>query len=266
MTITAACVDVTGSSRAMDVAYIEDKTVRLARLSNVESLYVWLTENEPQVLAIDAPSATNKNCIASNPGAYGIPKGKYENFRVCEAQLRLKGIGLYNTPRSDPPTWIERGWEIYKKVESQGYRLYREPGVVSFEPNEKYVFEVHPHASFVVGLGWIPQTKSSLAGQVERIAYLRKQAELFSLDMSETALSRELLSEFQSAFANWDKILTDGLDFPEISHDELDSIVGLFTAQSVLSKDAFATGIADDGVIVTPSSLAETTYCTKSRS
>jgi hypothetical protein len=70
MSITAACVDVTGSSRAMDVAFIEDKKVRLARLNNVESLYVWLTEYEPQLLAIDAPSETNKNCVASNPGAY----------------------------------------------------------------------------------------------------------------------------------------------------------------------------------------------------
>jgi len=250
----------------MDVAYIEDNTVRLARLNNVQSLYIWIAENEPQVLAIDAPSATNKNCIALNPGANGIPKGKYENFRVCEAKLRIKGIGLYNTPRSEPPTWIERGWEIYEKVQSQGYKLYRDPGVVKFDSSEKYVFEVHPHASFVVGLGWIPQTKSSLAGQVERIAYLRKQSELFGFDMTETALSRELLSEFQSAFANWDKILTDGLDFPEISHDELDSIAGLFTAQNAISKEAYATGIADDGVIVTPTKLADITYCTKSRS
>jgi len=265
MIVSAACVDVTGSSRALDVAYVSEDKVLLQPLANVDQLFDWIKVHEPKVLAIDAPCKTNQNCVVTDPARHGIETGKYENFRVCEALLRMNGIGLYNTPREKPPEWIKTGWKIFDSIKGLGYSLWETPGKVSLKPGTKYVLEVHPHACFVVGLGWIPQTKSSLAGQFERIAYLKHEAQLLDLDMNATPIDRKVLDELNAALSDWDKIRSEGLDFPEISHDELDSIAGLFTAINAIRGEAFATGYEVDGVIVTPSELADSTYCTKHR-
>lgn len=265
MNVTAACVDVTGSTRALDVAYVSENKVLLQPLANVDQLFDWVNQHQPKVLAIDAPCKMNQNCVVADPAIHGIEAGKYENFRVCEALLRMKGIGLYNTAREKAPEWIQTGWKIFDRIKGLGYKLWENPGTVSLKPETKYVLEVHPHACFVVGLGWIPQTKSSLAGQIERIAYLKHESRLLGLDMNATSIDRKVLDELNTALSDWDRIRSNGLDFPEISHDELDSIAGLFTAINAIRGEAFATGYEVDGVIVTPSKLADSTYCTKHR-
>jgi hypothetical protein len=59
MSISAACIDITGSSRAMDVAYLEDDALHLRTESNLKSFLDWVTEQKPNIVAVDAPSKEN---------------------------------------------------------------------------------------------------------------------------------------------------------------------------------------------------------------
>ena len=258
MDVTAACIDVTGSSRAMDVAYLEKNAIRLHTESNLNRFFDWVRERQPQIIAIDAPSKENAGLVPALHEQYSIPKGDYENFRIAEAVLRIKGIGLYNTPRTDPPSWMKRGWDLYSLLRSAEYSVLDDPGKV--EPIKRFVIEVHPHASFVVGLGWIPQSKQTLAGQLERSAYLRKECSDLGLSFDGTLLSIDQLQLLQGLTATWDSIVTEGICLPLLSHDQLDAIVGLTTAIRALRGEAVAVGHQSDGVIVLPKSLDEAPY------
>tara|TARA_R110000868_G_scaffold164672_1_gene397430 strand:+ start:11272 stop:12063 length:792 start_codon:yes stop_codon:yes gene_type:complete len=258
MSITAACIDITGSSRAMDVAYLEGDSLYLRTESNLKSFLDWVTDQSPDLIAVDAPSKENIGLVPQLREEYGIPEDRYENFRVAEVLLKLKGIGLYNTPQEKPPEWMKRGWDLYTLLQDKQYRLLDTPGKVA--PAKQLTFEVHPHASFVVGLGWIPQSKQTLAGLLERAAYLRKECSQLGITTTGTLLEFDQLNELKSVTATWDSIVNDGIALPSLSHDQLDAIAGLITAVYVKRGEAHAIGHQDDGVIVIPKPLADTPY------
>lgn len=145
----------------MDVAYLEDDTLHLRTESNLKDFLHWVREEQPGIVAVDAPSKTNVGLVLTHRELYSIPEDRYENFRIAEVLLKQKGIGLYNTPQENPPEWMKRGWDLYSLLQDVGYGLLDTPGTI--QPVSKMMFEVHPHASFVVGLGWIPQNKQTLA-------------------------------------------------------------------------------------------------------
>jgi len=258
MGITAACIDITGSSRAMDVAYLEDDALHLHTASNLKKCLDWIGERQPDVIAIDAPSKENVGLVPKGRDEFGIPDGSYENFRIAEALLKLKGIGLYNTPQTNPPEWMKRGWDLYSLLTGKGYFLLDTPG--SVKSTGKVVLEVHPHASFVVGLGWIPQNKQTFAGQLERLAYLRRECRDLGISIDKTMLAEDQLGQLKNTSATWETIFEDGVTLPEISHDQLDAIAGLTTAIRAKRGDAVAIGHQGDGVIVVPRKLSETPY------
>jgi predicted nuclease with RNAse H fold len=259
MSVTAACIDVTGG-RAMDIAYVCDQRLRFATVTSVPSFRKWVSEQKATIIAVDAPSKRNTGQVALSRSQHGIRDGKYGNFRVAEAILRQRGIGLYNTPQDKPPEWMERGWEVYEMLTALGYNLLDEPGRTSVIEGANTVVEVHPHASFVVGLGWIPQTKQNLAGQFERLAYLRNECAELQIDCCETFMGTDLLQSLHELDVTWDQILLHGIRLPEISHDRLDAVVGLTTAIRAIRGEAFAVGQTSDGVIVVPRELSPTSY------
>lgn len=258
MNVQAACIDITGSNRAMDVAYLEGQVLRLRTDADLASFLNWVSDKQPDFIAVDAPSKANIGLVERNRDEYGIPNGRYQNFRIAEAVLKLKGIGLYNTPKRKPPEWMKRGWDLYSLLQARSYRLLDAPG--SAQPPPKLVFEVHPHASFVVGLGWIPQKKQSLAGQLERAAYLRRECSQLGITVDETPLAIDQLKQLQKTAATWDTVREDGISLPSISHDQLDAIAGLTTALRASKGHAVAVGHQDDGVIVLPQELADSAY------
>jgi len=44
-----------------------------------------------------------------------------------------------------------------------------------------------------VGLGWIPQNKQTLAGQLERLAYLRRECRDLGISIDKTMLAEDQL-------------------------------------------------------------------------
>jgi hypothetical protein len=122
------------------------------------------------------------------------------------------------------------------------------------------IIEVHPHASFVVGLGWIPQIKKTLAGQLERAAYLRKECRALGITTEGTILEIDQLQQLLSTTATWDTIVSNGIVLPSLSHDQLDATVGLTTVVRAMCGDAVAVGHQEDGVIVVPKPLSDSPY------
>lgn len=262
MGIKAACIDITGSSRSMDIAFVENNVLKLTVVSCREAFFDWVEKFRPECVAIDAPSKRNTGQVNKNREQFSIPKGKYENFRVAEVLLKMKGVGLYNTPKNDAKEWMKRGWEIYDKLRGKGFKLVDEPGKIQTK-DEPAILEVHPHACFVVGLGWIPQTKSGLAGQLERLAYLRQECLARKLDLSETFLDEDQLKELTSLEVTWESLVTDGIQLPVVSHDQLDATVGLLTALRATEGTAFGVGVNEDGIIVVPDKLSDVPYTWK---
>lgn len=258
MGVQAVCIDITGSRRAMDFAYLENDRLDCRTAPNLTNFLDWVGEQMPDVIAVDAPSKRNVGLIRKHRDEFGIPGDSYENFRIAEALLRLKGIGLYNTPQTDPDKWIERGWELYSSLNDKGYILLDTSGPVKL--TGKVVLEVHPHASFVVGLGWIPHSKQTLAGQLERLAYLRWECRDLGISTDKTMLVEDQLGQLKSTSTTWETIILDGVTLPEVPHDQLDAIAGLTTAIRALRGDAVAIGHQGDGVIVIPRTLSKTPY------
>lgn len=262
MGIEAACIDVTGSSRSMDIAYVENNVLKLTIVSGRDAFFDWVEQYRPQCLAIDAPSKHNTGQVENYRKRFSIPDGKYGNFRVAEVLLKMKGVGLYNTPMEDADDWMVRGWEIYDKLRGKGFKLVDQPGTIQAE-DEPTMLEVHPHACFVVGLGWIPQTKSGLAGQIERVAYLRQECLTHGLDVSETFLAEDQLEPLKSADVTWESIVNNGIRLPVVSHDQLDATAGLLTAIRAKEGKAFGVGVNEDGIIVVPNELSDVPYIWK---
>lgn len=82
MGLTAACIDITGSSRAIDVAYLEGDTLHLRTESNLKNFLDWIGEREPDIVVVDAPSKENLGLVPQYREQYGIPDDVYENFRI----------------------------------------------------------------------------------------------------------------------------------------------------------------------------------------
>ncbi len=258
MPATAACIDITGSDRAMDVAYLKDKQVHLRTEANLTGFLEWVASEQPQMVAVDAPSKENIGLVPDNRKIYDIPANKYENFRIAEALLKTRRIGLYNTPREKPPEWMKRGWDLYSLLKDKGYSLLDVPGTVV--NCDRITFEVHPHASFVVGLGWIPQQKDTLAGLLERAAFLRRECRELSVSVVGTLLDDDQLQRLKNIDTTWEEIADEGIALPSLSHDQLDALAGLATAIRVQRGEAEAVGHQGDGVIVVPRPLSKTPY------
>jgi len=186
----------------------------------------------------------------------------YGNMRFCEALLIARGVLAYSTPPDETAAdeWIQRGWRLYARLQSElGYALWKKPGVVSVSDRPTLI-EVFPHACFVAGLGWIPQNKNLLGGQLERVAYLLEAAKRDGRSMNGTCLpATTMIEQFGGLLAgvNWDSIRISGIRLPKVRHDVLDAIAGLVTAIKAIEGAAFAVGDEEEGVIVLPKAPIE---------
>lgn len=265
MDFIAASLDITGSRRNWDLVVIHKGGNVSARSFPKANAIDLIKEYQPAVLAIDAPSKMNTGVtrlpdVRTKYGwgdrAPGNGNPEFWDMRLCEAELTSRRIHLYYTSKENrPASWVENGWNLYHRLQNElGYALWDQPGPVKIE-NQKTMFEVHPHACFVVGLGWIPAKKATFSGQLERAAYLQKALPAESADVCGECLpSGNLLQEFaqQLKQASWQAIRDYGLSLPSLSPDLLDALGGLVTALRTRTGAAFAVGDPSEGVIVLP--------------
>lgn len=253
-----ACLDVAGS-RNLDAVWVSDgdRVVQHGLLPTPKAVLEWVEKNLPDVVAIDAPSKRNlgRTQDVSVRQTHKLQGDTYRNCRVCEALLKQRGIGLYYTTQENPAKWIEVGWEIYDGLVAMGYRLWDTPGAVTLPQGWRTVLEIHPHACFVVGLGWIPQDKKNLAGQLERTAYLREAAALRGQPLvGDPIPANDVLTRIGNKLlaSSWQAIRAQGISLPPLPHDRLDALGGLVTVIAAVEGRAFAVGETEEGVIVVP--------------
>ncbi|MFA9270512.1 MAG: DUF429 domain-containing protein, partial [Baekduiaceae bacterium] len=188
------------------------------------------------VVAIDAPSGHRLDLLA--PGqplreTLGLPEGRFERHRVCDALLFRRRLPLYPVPSaaqalSTWEAWIGVGFELFGALDSLG--VYRPPAegrvqapVGSGALAHGRLCETYPDAVFCSLLGHRPRPKRTPWGLQERIAALRL---------------RGIVDEDGGL---WHRTL-----------DELDACAAAFAAYALASGEGSWVGDPEEGVIVLP--------------
>jgi predicted nuclease with RNAse H fold len=138
------------------------------------------------VVAIDAPSGRRLDLLAEGEPAravLGLPDGRYERMRICDALLFRRGLPLYPVPaEGQPPTawerWIEVGFEQFQAL--AWLELFRPPQNGAYQGDvgagalgHGRLCETYPDAIFCALLGHRPSPKRTPWGLQQRIAALK---------------------------------------------------------------------------------------------
>lgn len=239
-------IDPTAGARPMDVAVLNvDLRPSLAKGALGDVLAAAAGAGRPgAVVAVDAPQSLNAGLMARADYRAALTPppapGRWKNYKVCEYQLKRRGIGLYNTPL-DPaqaPAWMVTGFELYAALREAGFTPYV-PG--SDAPRQ--VLEVHPHACFTVMLGRLPLPKLTLEGRMQRQLILYRAG-------VEVKHPMDTLEELTDGH-----LLRGRVDLPGLlDHDALDALAAAYTAYLAAVEPERVTLLGDpeEGQIVLP--------------
>jgi hypothetical protein len=238
-------IDPTAGRRPMDFAILNDDLDLLQRgLGNLDTVLEMVRAQASAIIAVDAPQSPNAGLMAApaRRESYGLPpqSPKWANFKVCEYELRRRGLKLYNTPGEieAAPKWMQLGFKLYAALRAEGYQPYR-PG----SPAPKQYLEVHPHATYATLLGHLPLRKDSLEGRMQRqLVLFRQKVEVPDPMTVLEEITRHHLLEGQ-------------LTLPALyTHDELDALGSAYTAYLAFRHPDRVTCIGDEaeGQIILP--------------
>ena len=196
------------------------------------------------VAAIDAPSGHRLDLLA--PGAslrktLGLPDGRYERSRVCDALLFRRRLPLYPVPRAGQAlsrweAWIGVGFELFAALAPLGLYTPETNGAVEGPVGEgalRYgrVCETYPDAVFCGLLGHRPPPKRTPWGLQQRIAALKLRG-----------------------------IVDDDGGLWQRTVDELDACAAAYAAYALSEGFGSWVGDPEEGVIVLPVEELEPTY------
>jgi predicted nuclease with RNAse H fold len=139
------------------------------------------------VVGVDAPSGRRLGLLGPDAparAALGLPEGRYERMRVCDAVLYRRGLPLYPVPAGDEavPDWMAIGFEVFEALAPLGRYLpdahdgAYEGDVGNAAIHSGRVFETYPDAIFCALLGHRPPPKRTPWGGQQRIAALKLKA------------------------------------------------------------------------------------------
>ncbi len=138
------------------------------------------------VAAVDAPSGHRLDLLA--PGApmreqLGLPQGRFERHRVCDALLFRRRLPLYPVPAASSPLaawerWIGVGFELFAALSPLGLFRPHADGTVQGRVDRGdlrfgRLCETYPDAVFCAMIGHRPSPKRTPWGLQERIAALK---------------------------------------------------------------------------------------------
>jgi predicted nuclease with RNAse H fold len=191
------------------------------------------------VVAVDAPSGHRLDLLAAGTElreTLGLPRGRYERMRVCDALLFRRGLPLYPVPSAtQTPTaweqWIRVGFDLFGGLEVlEGLDLFRPPGSDAVEGlvdghavRHGRLCETYPDAIFCSLLGHRPAPKRTPWGLQERIHVLKGRGVV------------------DADGGLWHRTL-----------DELDACAAAYAAYTLAAGAATWVGHPDEGVIVLP--------------
>jgi predicted nuclease with RNAse H fold len=138
------------------------------------------------VAAVDAPSGHRLDLLA--PGqplraVLGLPEGRYERHRVCDALLFRRRLPLYPVPAAGQPLaawerWIGVGFELFAALAPLELLRPQSGGAISGRVEQGdlrfgRLCETYPDAVFCSMIGHRPSPKRTPWGLQQRIAALR---------------------------------------------------------------------------------------------
>ena len=187
------------------------------------------------VVAVDAPSGPRQDLLADGSPLrerIGLPAGRYERMRVCDALLFRRGLPLYPVPAAGQApqgweAWIGVGFALYEALGELG--VYRPDGDELIAPVGSAALrfgrlaETYPDAIFCGLLGHRPSPKRTPWGLQQRIAALRMKG----VHDADGGL--------------WHRTL-----------DELDACAAAYAAYALAAGLGVRVGVPDEGVIVLP--------------
>jgi len=203
-------IDVAASRPCTCVLVESGRILDWLETEDLHDMAGWLERRHPEVVAVDAPCATSQGLLRKRGDG-----GKPYAGRVCDRELRRRGIPLYEVPgdRKSAPAWMEVGFQIYGVLSELGYHQPRAPRTTNS------AIEVYPHASFVSLLGGAPAKKTTVEGRAQRTQILERHG----------------------------CFLDDRRD-----HDALDALVAALTAERFLAAGACAVGNPGEALIWLP--------------
>jgi predicted nuclease with RNAse H fold len=243
-------LDPTAGRRPINYAIL-DADLRLAArgLGKKEKILDVIAAYDSAVVAIDAPQSPNGGLMAeaARRENYGLPPHTrtWADYKVCEYELRRRGIRLYNTPgeAEAAPRWMQLGFELYAALKEMGYALYG-----AGASGQRTLLEVHPHACYTVLLGHVPLRKDSLEGRMQRQLALYREG----VDAPDPMKAFEEITRHH--------LLEGALTLPGLfTHDELDALVSAYTAYLAARQPERVTPVGDavEGQIIVPVASTE---------
>jgi predicted nuclease with RNAse H fold len=138
------------------------------------------------VAAVDAPSGHRLDLLAAGAplrDELGLPAGRFERHRVCDALLFRRRLPLYPVPSANQALaawekWIGVGFELFAALAPLGIFRPEAAGAVMGRVDESALrfgrlCETYPDAVFCSLLGHRPPPKRTPWGLQQRIATLR---------------------------------------------------------------------------------------------
>ena len=198
-------------------------------------------------VAIDAPSGRRRDLLAAGAplrADLGLPDGRYERSRVCDALLIRRGLPLYPVPPEGRPLarwegWMAPGFELFAAFEPALGRFRPPPSPVAEATagpgalRHGRVCETYPDAVFCALLGARPPSKRTAEGARARRALL-----------AAAGVAGDLTAR---------------------THDELDACAAALTALALAEGRAGWLGHPDEGVLVLPVERLADRYVSRAR-
>lgn len=236
-------IDVTAGRHPLTYAVLNNR-LHIERLDDGKpDDVIQLVESYPaSICAIDAPGGFNRRLLddADYRRRAGLDpdSSQYRDYRVCEYELRKRGINIYHTPfdSEQAAKWMKTGWELYNRLRQQGYVDYPAAGT-------RRLFEIYPYAAFCALIGRRPYKKTSFEGLVQRQVVLYENG-------VEVPDAMGFLQEWTRH-----RIVTGQLPTNSTyRHDQLDALVAAYTAFLAEREphNVMAVGDPAEGQIVLP--------------
>ncbi len=131
-------------------------------------ILAYLGGQQRAIAAINAPrqpntGAANQNATYQSELPLEKPSQRL-NARLCEIQLQQEGLKIDATPAKSKgcPRWMQRGFDLYKRLADFGYHPYR------FEGSDRQTLETHADAIFWRLLTKKAPLPNSLEGRLQR--------------------------------------------------------------------------------------------------
>lgn len=235
-------IDPTAGLRAMTYAVLDDR-LRVVALGDGELDEVAdVALSYPRAMCgVDAPLGRNRGLLADAAYREGVgldPGDTYRTYRVCEFELRRRGIFVYNTPEEEDrqASWMLESRRLYDALLAGGYAVW---------PTEapRQMFETYPQGAFTALAGRRPYPKAGLEGRLQRQLVLHEAG----INVPDPIRTLEEWTRY--------RLLRGELNLDRVrTHDELDALVSAYTAYRLATEphQTIAPGDPSEGQIVLP--------------